>query len=157
MRDAHAPTGELALMNNFGSLSNLTTNHGEALETYMSRIRTTVNLLRGGNVRLHPILINLLAVRGLDSAYEIVKHNITIHSKHFTSLMLDELERKCRLFANAARNVQSDPPTLRQRLQRSPTNQSGLAPPAPQPHPTTPRPHIPHGYPATATSLSQRS
>ena len=105
LRDAQAPTGELALMNNFCSLTDLAMGYGEALKTYMSRIRTTINLLCGGNVQLHPILINLFALRGLNSAYKSVKHDLALHSKNFKSPTLDELEKKCVTFTNADRNV----------------------------------------------------
>ena len=105
--DVQAPTGELALINSFSLLIDLEMGHDEALKTYTSRIRRATNLLRGGNVQLHPILINLFAVKGIVSASEAVKHNLSLHSKNFTSLTLDELERKCLTFTNAARNVQS--------------------------------------------------
>ena len=50
LRQVHAPTGEFALMNNFCSLSDMEMKTGEALESYMQRIRNTVDLLRGCNI-----------------------------------------------------------------------------------------------------------
>ena len=74
LRQVHAPTGEFALMNNFCSLSDMEMKTGEALESYMQRIRNAVGLLRSGKIHIHPILITLIAVRGLDSSYKAVKH-----------------------------------------------------------------------------------
>ena len=108
MREAHAPTGELALLNNFCSLTDLEMKTGEALETYMCRVRNAVNQLRGGNMNLHPILVTLFAVRGLDSAYEAVKHDLAVHSENYTDLTLDNLERRCLTFVNATQKLQSD-------------------------------------------------
>ena len=108
MREAHAPTGELALMDNFCSLADLEMKTGEALETYMWRVRNVVNQLRGGNVNLHPILVTLFAVRGLDSAYEAAKTNLAVRSENYTDLTLDNLERRCLTFVTVARNFQSD-------------------------------------------------
>ena len=62
LRDAHAPTGELSLMNNFCLLTDLAMGHGKTLETYMSRICTNINLYFGGNVQLLLIFVNLIVV-----------------------------------------------------------------------------------------------
>ena len=48
LRQVHALTGEFAPMNNFCSLSDMEMKNGEALESYMQRIRNAVDLLRGG-------------------------------------------------------------------------------------------------------------
>ena len=64
LRQVHAPTGKFALMNNFCSLSDMEMKTGEALESYMQRIRNAVDLLRGGKINIHPILVTLIAVRG---------------------------------------------------------------------------------------------
>ena len=53
---ADAPIGNLALFDSFDKLVELEMSHGEPLATYMSCIRTTVGLLCGGNIDLHPIL-----------------------------------------------------------------------------------------------------
>ena len=39
LRQVHAPTGKFALMNNFCSLFDMEMKTGEALESYMQRIR----------------------------------------------------------------------------------------------------------------------
>ena len=80
LRQAHAPTGELVLMNNFCSLTDIEMKTGEALESYILRIRDTFDLLCGGNIHLHPIMVTLFAVRDLDSTYEAVKLDFSVQS-----------------------------------------------------------------------------
>ena len=62
---AHAPTSGFTLMSNFCVLHKIAMKQGEAIESYFSRIRDTVTLLRGGKIELHQILIILCAIRGL--------------------------------------------------------------------------------------------
>ena len=106
LRDAHAPTGNLALIDHFCKLTDLKMGHSEALATYMSRICTTIGLLCGGNIHLHSILVNLFAVKGLDRAYKDVKRDLALCIKHFTTLTLDKFEDKCDTFASASMHVQ---------------------------------------------------
>ena len=81
---------------------------GEALESYMQRIRNAVDLLRSGKIHIHPILITLIAVRGLDSSYEAVKHDLSVQSDKYANLDLETLETRCETFASTAKTVQSD-------------------------------------------------
>ena len=58
----------------------------------MQRIRNAVDLLHGGKIHINPILIALIAVRGLDSSYEAVKHDLSVQSDKYANL---DLERSC--------------------------------------------------------------
>ena len=74
----------------------------------MQRIRNAVDLLRGSKIHIHPILVTLIAVRGLDSSYEAVKHDLSVQSDKYANLDLETLETRCETFASAAKTVQSD-------------------------------------------------
>ena len=95
LRDAYTPTGNLALMNNFYKLTDLEMGPDKSLATYMSRIGTTICLLRGEKFHLHGILVNLFPVKGLGSAYKDVKGELDLCIKKLTTLTLKKLERKC--------------------------------------------------------------
>ena len=86
LRQDHVTTDEFALMNNFCSLPDMEMKTGEALESYMQRIRNAVDLLRSGKIHIHPILVTLSAVRGLDSSYEAVKHDLSVQSDKYANL-----------------------------------------------------------------------
>ena len=47
----------------------------------MSSIRTTLGLLCGGDIEIHPILINLFALKDLGGAYETVKQDFSACSE----------------------------------------------------------------------------
>ena len=66
LREAYAPTGELALMANFSTLTELKMGPDEVLSKYIPRVLDTIVLLRGGEVVLHPALVNLFAVHSLN-------------------------------------------------------------------------------------------
>ena len=100
----------------------------EVLSTYMSRVRTTVALLRSGNVTLLPALINLFAVNGLNSHYEAVTIDIALHPERFVSLDLDELETTCRAYAKTLAMVTS----------ATTVSSAAAATPLPPPPATTP-------------------
>ena len=108
LREAYAPTGELALMANFSTLTNLKMGADEVLSTYISRVLDTIVLLRGGAVVLHPALVNLFAVHGLNNNYAAVKMDIAVHPQRFVSLDLDELERTCNTYTRTLQAVTSD-------------------------------------------------
>ena len=78
----------------------------------MQRIRNAVGLLRSGKIHIHPILVTLIAVRGLDSSYEAVKHDFSVQSDKYANLDLETLNTRCETFASDAKTVQSDAATL---------------------------------------------
>ena len=151
LRQVHAPTGEFALMNNFCSLSDMETKTGEALESYMQRIRNAVDLLRGGKIHIHPILITLIAVRGLDSSYEAVKHDLSIQSDKYANLDLGPSRHDAKRSPAPPRPSNRTPPSPRPRPQSPPT-------PGPDPAPQELKPlhHLPLLPPILTRSLGGR-
>ena len=95
-------------MNNFYSISDVETKTGEALESYMQRIRNAVDLFCGGKIHIHLTLVTLIAVPGLDSSYEAVKHDLSVQSDNYANLGLETIKTRCKTFASAAKTVQSD-------------------------------------------------
>ena len=79
LRDAQDPIGDLALFANFLKSFVLEVAHGKPLATSTSR--TTVNLLRGGNVDLHRTLVDVFAVKGLNREYKPVNQDFSLHSE----------------------------------------------------------------------------
>ena len=111
LREAYAPTGELAVMHNFCALTSLHMTADELLATYMSRVRDTVALLYGGKVALNPVLVNLFAVKGLSAEYAEIKRAISLHPEDFSSITLDALELRCNIYTRTTQSLDTNTPS----------------------------------------------
>ena len=101
LRDAYAPIGRDVIFPIFNSLFSLEQKGNEAMATYMSRIRDINAKLRAGGVDLPPVLLNMFTVRGLGPVCEAVKQEFALESTLFSTLTLEDVERKCDTYTSA--------------------------------------------------------
>ena len=125
-------------MNNFCSLSDIEMKTGEALKLYMQHIRNAIDLFCGSKIHIYPILVTLVAVRGLDSSYEAVKYDLSIQSDTYANLELEALQTRCETFASAAKIFQFDASIPTAAAAEVTTNTRSCAP---GPDSNTPYPH----------------